>query len=114
MLPPILKATKMLYKTIVLGLMERNRQLYKQLRRSRKLLSALDLYSSELKTSHEAWKERLSQAKPGSEENQIASEAMEMAVLELEDRLRSESPDEDDSMTLDGAMAYIRRHTPPA
>ena len=53
----------------------------------------MEFYARELKTSHEAWKETLVQAKPGSDPSQIASEAMEMAVKELEDRLPTASPD---------------------
>jgi hypothetical protein len=104
----------MLYKTIVLELLIQNPEMHEQLRKDRKLLSALDLYSSELKTSHAAWKQRLSEAKPGSEQSQIANEAMEIAVKELEDHLRSESPSNEDApLSLDHAMAYIRRHSPP-
>ena len=115
MLPLILKATSMMYKTIVLELLEQSPELHEDLRRERKLLPVLDLYSTELKTSHETWKDRLSQAKPGSEESQIASEAMEIALKELQDRLRTESPPAENApLSLDGAMAYIRKHTPPA
>jgi hypothetical protein len=103
------------YKTIILGLLEQNPLLHELLRRQRKLSSTLELYSSELKMSHQAWQERLSQARPGSDESLLSSEAMEIAVKEFEDRLLSESrPEEDETLSLDGAMAYIRRHTPPA
>jgi hypothetical protein len=43
-------------------------------------------WATELKASHETWKQTLAEAKPGSEPSQIASEAMEMALKELEDR----------------------------
>ena len=80
--------------------------------RHARLLPTLETYAKELKTSHEAWKETLSQAKPGSDPSQIASEAMEMALKELEDRLPSASPqDESEALSLDEAMAFIRRHT---
>jgi hypothetical protein len=105
----------MLYKTIVLELLEQNPALYEQLRKDRAMLSSLEVYASELKANHEAWKERLNQARPGSDSNQIASEALEIALQELEECLRSESPpDATGPLSLDGAMAYIRRHTPPA
>ena len=46
---------------------------------------------------------------------QIASEAAETAIQELEASLPSASPPGEDSpLSLDAAMAYIRRHTPPA
>ena len=75
----------------------------------------MDAYAIELKASHEAWKEQLSQARPGSDPSQIASEAMELAVQELRDRLSSASPaDETDPLSLDAAMNFLRRHSPPA
>jgi hypothetical protein len=101
----------MLYKTIVRELLQQRPQTHEQLRKERMLLPALELYAQDLKTSHEAWKEVLSQAKPGSDPSQIASEAMERALKELEDRLPSEQPDNEESFSLDAAMAYIRKHT---
>lgn len=104
----------MLYKTIILGLLEQNPILHERLRRDRAMLFAIDHYSSELKRIHETEMDRLSIARPDSDESQIASEAMEIAVLEMEERLLTASSTQDDSpLTLDEAMAYIRRHTPP-
>jgi hypothetical protein len=101
------------YKTIIHELLQQRPQMHEQLRKERKLLATLELYARELKTSHEGWKELIAQAKPGSEESQIASEAMEMALKELEDRLPAESlPDNNDTLSLDEAMAFIRRPTP--
>ena len=102
----------MQYKTIVLELLQQRPEMHEQLRKDRKLLPTLEIYARELKTSHEAWKEILSQARPGSDPSQIASEALEMALKELEDRLPSESPqDEQEPLSLDAAMAFIRSHT---
>jgi len=102
----------MQYKTIILELLQTRPEMHDQLRKNRKLLSALESYAQELKTSHEAWKETLSQANPGSDQSQIASEAMEMACKEMEDRLPSASPlDAAEPLSLDGAMAFVRRHT---
>jgi hypothetical protein len=102
----------MQYKTIILELLQQRPEMHDQLRKDRKLLPTLELYARELKTSHEAWKEVLSQAKPGSDPSQIASEALEIALKELEDRLPSAPPREDqEALSLDGAMAFIRRHT---
>lgn len=99
----------MLYKTIILELLQQRPQMHEQLRLERKLLTTLEIYARELKSSHEAWKEVLSQARPGSEACQISSEAMEMALKEMEDRLPSESPTDDhETLSLDGAMAFIR------
>ena len=102
----------MQYKTIVLELLQQRPEVHEQLRVNRRLLPTVELYARELKTSHEAWKETLSEAKPGSDQSQIASEAMEMALRELEDRLPSgHHPDSNEPLSLDGAMAFIRNHT---
>ena len=102
----------MQYKTIVLELLQQRTEMHDQLRKDRKLLPALEFYARELKTSHEAWKELLSQLRPGSDQSQIAAEALELALKELEDRFPSASPrKEQDSLFLDAAMMFIRRPT---
>jgi hypothetical protein len=100
----------MLYKTIVLELLQERPQMHEQLRQSRTLLSTMEQYAQELKANHEAWKEQLSQARPGSDPSQIASEALEIAIQELVDCLPTESAE---PFPLDEAMAFILR-TPPA
>lgn len=103
----------MQYKTIVLELLKERTELHEQLRLTRRLLPTLDACSKELKTSHESWKETLFQSKPGSDPSQISSEAMELALAELEDRLPSVSPQDDRELpTLDKATAYVVGHTP--
>ena len=83
-----------------------------ELRKDRKLLPTVEMYARELKTSHEAWKETLGQERPGSDLSQIAFEALEMALKDLEDRLPSESLRSDnETLSLDAAMAFIRKHT---
>jgi hypothetical protein len=105
----------MQYKTIVLELLQQHPEIHQQLQSRRTLLATMELYARELKTSHEAWKARLCQALPGSNPSQIASEALEIALWELEDVLQSEfPPDESEPLTLEGAMAFIRGHSPPA
>jgi hypothetical protein len=106
----------MMYKTIVLQLLQDRPEMHEQLRKKRKLLATVELCGQELKRMHEAWKDVLSQARPGSDPSQIASEALELALEDLVNCLDSESPpDENEPMSLDGAMAFIRRrrHTPP-
>ncbi len=108
----------MQYKTIVLELLQQRPEMHEQLRKNRKLLPTMEFYAKELKASHEAWKETLSQAKPGSDPSQIASEAMEMALKELEDRLPSESPQDEqerfprrsDGVRPQSHVARLRRH----
>ena len=105
----------MQYKTMVLELIQERPELHDQLRKSRILLPTMERYASELKTRHEAWKNILPQTKPGSDPSQIASEALEIALKELEDSLDSASPpDESEPISIEAAMAFLRRHTPPA
>ncbi len=100
------------YKTIILEMLQQRPQMHEELWQSRKLLPTLEFYASELKDSHEDWKDRLLQAKPESDPSQIASEAMELALKDLEDRLPSESRrDASETLSLDQAMAHISRHT---
>lgn len=103
----------MQYKTIVLGLLEERPALHEHLRKNQMLLSAVEGCARTLKTSHESWKERLLKARPGSDASQIASEAMELALKELADRLPCGPASEDEAHSLDEAIAFIRAHTPP-
>lgn len=96
------------YKTIVLELLQQRPQLLEQLRKHRNLLWATEHYARELKSTHRVWKEFLIDLRPGSDKNQIASEALEMALKELEDRLPTDSQD-DVSLFLDAAMLFLRR-----
>ena len=104
----------MQYKTITLGLIQENPELYERLRSSKRLLPAMDAYAIDLKAFHEAWKDRLSRENPSCDPRQIAGEAMELAVQELSDRLLSASPvDEAQPLSLDAAMNFLR-HSPSA
>ncbi len=98
------------YKSIIHDLLQQRPQMHDQLRKSRKLLPTLEQYAKELKTSHEAWKEMLSQMRPGSDPSQISSEALEMALKEMGDRLPSASHrDGSAAQVLDAAMLFVRR-----
>lgn len=99
----------MLYKTIVQTLLESRPQMHEELRKERKLLSSLEIYSSQLKDSHESWKGILRDENPQRTSEEISSEAMEMAVNELTDRLPPESLRADqEELSLDQAMATIK------
>jgi hypothetical protein len=105
----------MQYKTITLELIRERPVLYEQLRSSKRLLTAMDAYAIDLKTIHDQLKEAIASKRPGSDPSQIASEALELAVLNLRDRLPCELPnDEQEPLSLDAAMNFIRKHTPPA
>jgi hypothetical protein len=103
------------YQTIVLELLKETPALHRQLCTSRTLLSTVENYAIALKASHDSWKDSLSHARPQSDRNQIASQAMELAIQELRVSLPSESAtDETEPFSLDAAIAFISRHTPPA
>jgi hypothetical protein len=102
--------TTMTYKTICMELLEQHPEMYDQLRKSRALLPTLNRLASYLKARHQAWKQELQATRPGSG-SQIADEAMELAVKELEDHLSADS--EGEAMAfLDAAMPCLRL-TPP-
>jgi hypothetical protein len=104
----------MQYKTIVIGLLEQRHPLHSMLRKRRMLLPAMQAYALELKDCHKVWKYRLSQAKPDNDQSQIASEALELAIHDLECYLPPASPlDDSEALSLDEAMAFIRRRMPP-
>jgi hypothetical protein len=103
------------YKTIVLELLQQRPQFYDQLLENRTLLATINLYARQLRDIHLDLKERLLHAKPESNLSQLASKALEIALQELQDGLPRESqPDDSKPLTLEAAMAFIHRHTPPA
>ena len=103
----------MLYKTMILGLLQQRPEYHEQLRQERKLLTMIDRYALELKTGHEAWKDQLSLARPQSDPNQIASEALELAISDLETHLPPASPQDEETLSLDDAMHFLRTHRTP-
>jgi hypothetical protein len=105
----------MLYKTMVLELLQNRPAVHEKLRRQRMLLKAMEFYAGELKDLHEAGKQHLAETMPGSDQSQIASQALELALKELEGILPSDSSTEEaDQPSLDDFMTYLRDRTPPA
>jgi hypothetical protein len=100
----------MMYKTICLELLEQRPKMHEQLRKSRTLLPTLNRLASELKARHHAWIQELQATRPGSD-SQIASEAMELAVNELEDRLSADT--EAEALDFLGAVIACLPPTPP-
>jgi hypothetical protein len=96
------------YKTIILELIQQRPEMHEQLRQERKLLTTMEMYARELKQSHEAITQQLRQASPESEPSQISSQAFEMALKEMEDRLSPASAVDDQELSLDAAMAHVR------
>ena len=105
----------MQYTTITLEFIQEQPELHERLRASRTLLSTVELQATALKRYHETWMDQLSQAKPGSDPTQIASEALELAMEDLRENLSSGSQaSEAEPLSLDEAMTYLRRHSQPA
>ena len=103
------------YKTIALELIQEQPELYERLRSSKRLLPAMDAYAIDLKASHQLWKEAIARQRPGSDPSQIAAEALELAIQELQHRLSSACPaDVAEPLSLDAAMEFLRRHSPTA
>ena len=83
------------YKTIVLEFIQQNPLLHSKLRQSRTLLPTAEQYANQLKELHEHWKLRLSQSRPEASPVQLASEALELALAEVERSLTSDPSLED-------------------
>lgn len=104
----------MQYKTICLQMIQDRPQMYDRLLKQRTLLPTLERFARQLKTSHQDWKERLSKTRPGYSEIQIGAEALELALRQVGLSSDSAQVAEDEPFPLEDAMAYLRRHTPPA
>ena len=108
----------MQYQTITLELLRQSPSLHQELRSSGTLMQAMERYAALLKQHHLAWMETLAQTRPERDPSQISSEALERALQDLREALPADSSPNADVMqeplSLDAAMEYIRRHTPPA
>lgn len=103
----------MQYKTIVLELLQQHPEIQNRLRSERRLLATMEFYARELKARHEAWKDYLSRAMPDSDPSQVASEALEIALHQLENILHSVFlSDEDESLSVEGEVMFPRGRTP--
>jgi hypothetical protein len=106
------------YKTIILTLLqEQYPSLHEQLRRQRLLLQAVNDYAAALRRVHLRWMDELRRANPDLDPLRISSEALEMALHDLQEALPCESPptgEADETFSLDVAMASLPRATPPA
>jgi hypothetical protein len=104
------------HKTIVLELIQERQTLHQKLCSSRTLLPTLESYARILKSRHQYWMNELNETEPGRHPTQIASAALTLAVDDLQKTLSADSPPEEDGWepSLDEAITYVRRHTPPA
>jgi hypothetical protein len=104
----------MQYMTIIHELLQQQTRTHEELRSSHKLLSTVESYAKELKARHEAWKKLLAPLRPRSYPTQIASEALEYALSEVQAHLPSDSQEEDAHQFLDAAMFFLRSKKPRA
>lgn len=105
------------YKTIVLEFLKEQRPaLHEQLRANRLLLQAVNDYATALRTAHLAWLEELTLANPHHDPAQLSSEAMELAMQDLQEALPSVSPaDEEEPRSPGEAMSHTHQdNLPPA
>ena len=80
------------YKTIILELLENTvPEIHERLRSKRLLLQTMERYAQELKICHDDRKTDLWRRKPHSDEIQIASEALELALKDMKDYLDNAS-----------------------
>jgi hypothetical protein len=99
------------FKTITLRILE------DQTGQPKPTLEELDRYARLLKSSHDEWTSLLREENPGWGNGQIESQALELAIMDLQDCLASASPpgeSEDQPLSLDAAMDFIRKTTRPA
>jgi hypothetical protein len=105
------------YKTITLELLRQHPSLHQELRNRGTLQPTMERYAALLKERHLAWMETLSQTRPGRDPIQLSSEALQRALQDLQEALPAGSSPKADTMqeplSLEAAMAYLRRHTPP-
>lgn len=90
----------MLYKTIILQLLEDRPQIYNQLKAERKSLATIEALALQLKAEQQAVLADLKQACPEVDQTQLASQSLELALAELVaelDRSLHPEPDKDSS-----------------
>ncbi len=105
------------YRTIVLELLEEQfPALHRQLRENQTLLESVNRCAADLKACHEYWMHYLDRTRPQSDPRLVKSEAMELALKELQDALRLASPPNGNATTgvlaLNDAMTLLRRRMP--
>jgi hypothetical protein len=110
----LLKETYMQYKTIVLEFFkESHPDAHDRLQRDRKLLRTINAYAVDLKAKHKAWMNALRSTEMVTHPSQLSGTALELALEDLQNSLQHEfGTDESEPLSLDAAMAFIRRHAP--
>jgi hypothetical protein len=104
------------YQTLALQFIREFPGTHYPLKDKKMLQATVEKEAEELASCHKFWIDSLSLTQPDSDPISIESAALELALKELEDRLRAELPkdDQEEPLSLEGAMAFLRRATPPA
>lgn len=103
------------YKTIVLELLQDRPALYEQLRANTTLMESMEQLAVAFRACHLQRMKELAAVRPESDPSQLSSEAMELALNELEECLPpASSPDDDrtETFSLDQAIIFLQRHMP--
>jgi hypothetical protein len=103
----------MYYKTIVLELLRQQTALHEQLRETKTVVHVVDRCAAHLKARHEFWTTQLGRTRTAMHRSQLSSSALELAIQEFRDDLTPETTGDDTRpLTLDEAVAFLRRFTP--
>ena len=102
----------MQYKTIMMELLEQSPALNSQLKKNHQLLATIEAMARELKRNHERIIGELTDRQLDGGSSGISSQAMEIAVAEMQERLAALSNrEEDETLTLDQIMELVTRHS---
>ena len=81
----------MQYKTLALGLIQSHPTLHRHLRRTRRLMVAMDAYATDLRTDYLLRIELLTRSRPDLDPPSRTAVALEQALLDLQARLSAEA-----------------------
>ncbi|MCA9050162.1 MAG: hypothetical protein KDA89_15610 [Planctomycetaceae bacterium] len=101
----------MLYKTVVMELMEENGGLREKLRGEGNLLASLELLAGNLRERHRGLVAEMQGSRADGGFSEISSAALEIAVQEMRDRMTAFS-DSDETIDLDQLLQEIVRRSP--
>ncbi len=100
----------MLYKTILLELLEQHPNYLDQLRRTRQIMPWLVETAFELQARHAEWNRVFFKQNPGSIPGRFSSEALEIAIREVSFTFPPESPGEElGDFPIEEAIRWIHR-----
>lgn len=101
----------MQYKTIMLELLQQNPSLHDRLQKTGQLFSTMETYTRQLKVRHELWKASLAEQNPALGAIEISAAALEIAVQEIEQALRTEYPgNAGEPHSVAAAIDFVRVH----